>query len=130
MTDCPRCPELRVLVCGGRKYNDSAMFSRVMGALFLDDGSVLARRGLTIIHGAQTGADTLAHQWAVANCARPAPYKAEWTKYGNPAGPIRNQRMIDEGRPDLVIAFPGWVGTNDTVTRARAAGIPVLRVEP
>ena len=36
--------------------------------------------------------------------------------------------MIDRGKPDLVIAFPGGRGTEDMVTRAERAGIPVRRV--
>ena len=44
---------------------------------------------------------------------------------GRSAGPIRNQAMLDEGRPDLVVAFPGHHGTADIVRRARAAGIKV-----
>ena len=44
------------------------------------------------------------------------------------AGPIRNQRMLDEG-PDAVIAFHTNLaeshGTLDMVTRARKAGVPV-----
>jgi hypothetical protein len=33
--------------------------------------------------------------------------------------------MLDEGRPDLVLAFPGGRGTADLIARAREAGIPV-----
>jgi hypothetical protein len=47
---------------------------------------------------------------------------------GKAAGPIRNQRMIDEGKPDLVIAFPGGRGTADMVSRAKKAGIPVQEI--
>jgi hypothetical protein len=36
--------------------------------------------------------------------------------------------MIDEGKPELVIAFPGGSGTADMVRRARAANIPVIEV--
>jgi hypothetical protein len=48
---------------------------------------------------------------------------ADWEKLGRSAGPIRNQAMLDEGRPDLVVAFPGHHGTADMVRRARAAGV-------
>jgi len=36
--------------------------------------------------------------------------------------------MIDEGKPDLVLAFPGGRGTDDMVRRAEKAGIEVRRV--
>lgn len=36
--------------------------------------------------------------------------------------------MIDEGKPDLVVAFPGGRGTADMVNKALAAGIKVIRI--
>lgn len=48
--------------------------------------------------------------------------------YNAKAGPDRNQRMIDEGRPDLVVAFPGGRGTADMIRRATEAGIEVFRI--
>ena len=50
---------------------------------------------------------------------------SNWEKLQPVSGPIRNQAMLDEGRPDLVVAFPGHHGTADIVRRARAAGIKV-----
>ena len=37
-----------------------------------------------------------------------------------------NQQMLDIGKPDLVLAFPGGSGTADMVAKARAAGVGVL----
>jgi hypothetical protein len=34
--------------------------------------------------------------------------------------------MLDEGKPDLVVAFPGGRGTADMVSVARAKGIEVI----
>ena len=56
-------------------------------------------------------------------------YPADWTRYGKPAGPIRNRQMLNEGKPDMVIAFHDdlsvSVGTKDMVDIANAAGLPV-----
>ncbi len=56
-------------------------------------------------------------------------FPAAWDKYGKAAGPIRNQQMIDEGRPDFVIAFHSNVGqsrgTMDMLCRANKAGLVV-----
>ena len=41
-------------------------------------------------------------------------------------GSARNQYMIATGAPDLVVAFPGGLGTADMVERAKAAGIEVI----
>jgi predicted Rossmann-fold nucleotide-binding protein len=33
--------------------------------------------------------------------------------------------MLSEGKPDLVIAFPGGRGTADMIRQAKEAGVPV-----
>lgn len=112
---------MRVLVCGGRDYDNELAMDNALDALFLP-------RGSTIIHGGASGADTLAHSWAGINGCLVEIYWAQWNVHGKAAGPIRNQRMIDEGRPDLVVAFPGGRGTTDMVRRARVAGIEVREI--
>lgn len=72
--------------------------------------------------------DALAHDWAVVNWTQFEEYKADWDTYGLAAGPLRNQRMLDEGKPDVVLAFPGGKGTADMVARARKAGVRVVEV--
>jgi hypothetical protein len=117
---------LRVLVTGGRNYKDAATVYRV-----LDEVAAASEFGITeLIHGAcpYGGADILAENWAksreVDYCGRPAKFKSR----GGRAGPERNQRMLNEFAPDLVVAFPGGRGTADTVSRAEAAGIPVRHI--
>jgi hypothetical protein len=112
---------MRVLVCGGRDYEDRAALFAVMDGLREEISAVIT--------GGAGGADRLAHIWACRNDAKPEKYMAEWDRYGRAAGPIRNQRMIDEGKPDLVVAFPGGRGTSDMVRRATAAGIPVRAID-
>jgi hypothetical protein len=112
----------RVLVCGGRDYADR---DRVFSIL---DVAHAANPIIELIHGAATGADTLADEWArgkVAIRAFPAPWEL-----GRRAGAIRNQKMLNDGKPHLVIAFPGGAGTADMVRRAKKAGVPVVRVRP
>ena len=41
------------------------------------------------------------------------------------AGPKRNQQMLDEAKPDMVVAFPGGKGTAHMRQIAKAAGVPV-----
>ena len=57
-------------------------------------------------------------------------FKAEWDKHGKGAGHIHNQQMIDEGKPDIVLAFPGNRGTADMIKRSKKAGLPVTVVGP
>ena len=116
---------MRVLVCGGRNFDDRSAMARVLRrfkpAIPTDDD--LAEH--VIITGGASGADELAAQYAEVFGIRLRVYPADWKTHGRAAGPIRNQKMLDEGKPDLVIAFPGGRGTADMVRRAKAAGIPV-----
>ena len=54
--------------------------------------------------------------------------KADWSKYGRAAGPLRNTKML-KMKPNLVIAFSSkdelTPGTRDTVTKAKKLGIKV-----
>jgi hypothetical protein len=110
---------MKVLVCGGRDFADFAMLSEEMTGLLVE------RDVDAIIHGGARGADSMAGEFANAIGIEEIVFPDDWKKYGRRAGPIRNQQMLDEGKPDLVGAFPGGRGTADMVERARAAGIEV-----
>lgn len=113
----------RVLVCGGRRYNNRDKFMGVMRDLDADEGPFNH-----LINGGAGGADYLARQWADIHCVPISHYPANWKQFGRAAGPIRNQQMLDEGRPDLVIAFSGGPGTADMVARAKSAGVRIIQV--
>ena len=113
---------IRMLVCGGRDFADPKSLW-----LALD---ILARTWgpeLTIIEGDARGADQMAGNWAKARGHTLLKYPANWRGFGQAAGPLRNQQMLDEGKPDIVVAFPGSSGTRDMVRRAKAAAIPVIQ---
>jgi hypothetical protein len=69
----------------------------------------------------------LAGKWAESQGVTVEAYPADWKKHGRAAGPIRNQRMLDEN-PDILVAFPGGKGTADMVARARKASLTVIVV--
>lgn len=112
---------MRLLVCGGRDFVDREWMFSVLDKL----------APTVVIHGAAPGADTLADEWAKARGVPREPYPAEWWKYKNrkAAGPIRNSRMLREGKPDAVLAFPGNDGTADMTRKAKRAGVPVIEAE-
>jgi hypothetical protein len=112
---------LRVLVCGGRNYFDTLTVFKNLD--FLRQSR---KEGLHIISGMARGADTLAVEWANSRGATLSCFPADWEKHGKAAGFIRNQQMLDEGQPDLVVAFKGGSGTADMVRRAKAANIKVV----
>lgn len=124
---------MKVLVCGSRDYVDGIGLWNYLS----QTAKHLAEKGTPIteiIQGGARGADTLACQWAHLAGVNEREFRAEWGKYGKAAGPIRNKQMLDEGKPDLVIAFPingdlnATRGTKNMVEQARAAGIATIVV--
>ena len=116
---------MRVLVCGGRDYRRRQDVDGFLGCAL--EGCRFGGGRLTVIEGGAPGADRFAREWAEANGVDVETFEADWSR-GKRAGPERNARMLAEGKPDLVIAFPGGRGTADMVRRARAAGVEVVEV--
>lgn len=112
---------MRALVCGGRDYTDREMIWYHLD--FFGPPEITE-----VISGMARGADTIAAEWALRFKFPLHKFYADWERDGKAAGPIRNQRMLDEGKPDLVIAFPGGRGTADMVRRAEKAGVPVHKI--
>ena len=112
----------RVIVCGSRNFSDHTLLVKAFDEITGADLTVPI-----IITGAAPGADALAEfeahrrDWWVWACP------ADWNQWGKVAGPKRNQRMLEQTNPDLVIAFPleGSKGTWDLVNRANFLSIPV-----
>src|SRR5437763_5710065 len=106
---------MRVLVCGGREFDDVGLMISILDRLHTEKFFTV------LIHGNARGADSMADSWAWRRGVRPEPYKVtqgEWDELGMKAGPLRNQRMLDECKRHLVVAFPGGGGTKDMVKRA------------
>ncbi len=112
---------LRVLVCGGRDIRDAELVENTLDRL-------LAARGPfeRLIHGGARGVDRIAGAWARTNGVLEWDFLPEWHRAGTRDGSVRNQRMIAEAQPDLVIAFPGGHGTADMVERAKGSGVEVI----
>lgn len=126
---------MKLLVCGGRNYEDYETAKGVLDILHRDNPIT------TIIHGEADGADSLADRWARENRISRHTFPAQWENFSEPckvkhrwdgkkynaiAGFIRNQRMLEEGRPDCALALPGGSGTRDMVDRLIKANLEVL----
>jgi hypothetical protein len=110
---------VKVLVCGGRDYDDRDLVFIVLDRIHKETPIEF------VIQGEASGADALAREWAIDRKVALIGCHADWAKHGRAAGPIRNQDMIDRWEPSMVLAFPGGRGTADMVRRARKAGVPV-----
>ena len=136
---------MRILVCGGRDYgaptDDPELkelrkkqyhhVQTVLDQLLYDpnDEYHMPYKDACIIHGAAKGADTAAWDYTAVHWTDCIPFPADWDRYGKDAGPIRNKQMLDKGKPNLVVAFPGGKGTANMIKQAKEAGIPVLEIE-
>jgi hypothetical protein len=112
----------KVLVCGGRDFNDVARLRECLDAFHVHLGPITV-----LIHGAAKGADSLAGDWARSKSIEERAYPADWKKHGRKAGPLRNQQMLDAEKPDLVMAFPGGRGTAHMVRIAQEQGFRVIQ---
>ena len=111
---------MRLLACGGRDFQDERQLRAWMNEAVDGHDKVVE------IHGDARGADRLAGEIAARVGVPIVTFPADWTRHGAAAGPIRNQTMLDSGKPDLVLAAPGGTGTADMVRRAVRSGVPVI----
>lgn len=109
----------RILITGSRHWTDEEPIAALIDSLPFD---------AIVIHGNAPGADTIADRLAFARGLHVKAWAASWHRFGRQAGPLRNQCMIDEGKPTEAHAYitPDSVGTWDCVRRCRAAGVPVF----
>jgi hypothetical protein len=115
---------VRVLVCGDREWPESDrdyMYEQL-------DQFHAEHHIDIIIEGEQRGADIMSREWAKSRGIPHDPYPAAWRQYHKGAGPIRNRKMMREGKPDYVLAFhrnPSVSkGTKDMVSVAQENGVP------
>ena len=114
---------IKIAVTGGRNYKNENRVYTVLSNAF----SVYGDRMYLIIGDCRTGLDAIAKEWAQNLGVEHKIYVAEWSKYGNIAGPIRNEEMIKAG-PKFLIAFPGGAGTYNCISIAEHNNIPVIKV--
>lgn len=109
---------MRVLVCGGREFSNTKLAYSVLDNLHKQQPVGV------LIEGDARGADRIAGYWARRNRVDNLKFHANWEKHGKKAGYLRNKQMLEEGGPDLVIAFPGGKGTAMMIELAQKAGVP------
>lgn len=118
---------MKIAVTGGRDFEDKTTVWGVLDAIHTQRGIEL------LIHGAchLGGADILAEDWAKA---REVPYMGIPAKFktgskGKAEGQLRNQRMLDSTKPDVLIAFPGGAGTAGCAEYATRTRLKVVYIE-
>ena len=111
---------MKTLVYGGRNYRDQEFLERQLDSL-----------GITaVVHGDAKGADRMAGEWAKKRQVPCTAYPANWSRDGRQAGYLRNARMLEQSRPDLLVGFPGGPGTRHMTNLAKSKGYRILLADP
>lgn len=122
---------MRILVCGGRDFSATNAFNWLQSNL-KDEVSHATGCAIwslsAIIHGGARGADEGAAAFGASENVKVLRFDADWKRFGRSAGHIRNMKMLREGKPDVVLAFPGGRGTANMIMQATDAGVKVIRV--
>jgi hypothetical protein len=118
--------EFKVVIAGGRDFNDFPRLCNVMDKLLIN---VIKVNKIIIISGGARGADTLGERYARLRSFGLIKVKADWNKYNKSAGFIRNKEMLNIA--DGVVCF--WdeksKGTGHMVTLTDSSLTP-LKVIP
>ena len=108
----------RVVVAGSRNFNDYNLLSSEL------DKFLAGKKNVTIVSGTARGADRMGEQYAAEHGYKIDQFPAEWSKYHQGAGPIRNLEMVKTA--DAVVAF--WdnqsTGTKNIIDCAKQENIP------
>ena len=111
----------RVIVAGGREFNDYELLKRKLDGALVNKVS----EGITIVSGAARGADKLGEQYAKERGYTIDSHPDDWDQYGKSAGYIRNKEMAQNA--DALLAF--WDGksrgTKHMIDLAEKQGIKV-----
>lgn len=112
---------MRLLIFGGRDFKPSTSSDFWLEDTFADwdDGEI------TVISGGARGADQYGEAWAEMRKHDLVVYHANWIRDGKKAGILRNIRMLEEGKPDYAVQFPGGRGTAHMRSILDKAGIKV-----
>lgn len=131
---------MRLLVCGSRDFENEVLVLQILHDMYYESGLASSTREFTLIEGGATGADAHAAKFVEQFLKKQnefvfhEQYPADWDTHGKAAGPIRNKQMLEEGKPDQVLAFINKPlvesrGTKNMVELAEKAGLPVIIVE-
>lgn len=113
---------MRLMLVGGRHFSDDRL---VVAALH----AVHRNRPISVlIHGGSAGVGVPAETWAGRNGVNIVRYPPP--RAGSRADNVRRDLfMLEDGRPDALLAFPGGRRTHKLCAFANGSGIEVMDVE-
>lgn len=109
---------VKIIVCGGLKYNDGAFIYELLD--YIHRTRVIAE----IIRSNDSGTDQVSAAWAKSRAVPSTVIETQRAALGEEAENTRNKLML-ELRPDGLVAFPGDHDTYSLRTAASVAKVPI-----
>lgn len=113
---------MRVLICSGRFYADTHTITHVLD-LYAGTQTINV-----LIHGGHQALGGAIENWARGIDVHVIRYPANWALHGKYAETRRNLFMLEDSRPDVLLAFPGREDTAECIKMAKHRGIRVIDV--
>jgi hypothetical protein len=112
---------MRLLVCGGRHFDDAALVEIVMSGIH-------AKTPISVmIHGGLPGIGFPAEAWARRNNVHVIRYPANFS-LGKAGDSTRDLFMLEDSRPETLLVFPGGRRTSELLREAGWKNIRVMDV--
>ncbi len=111
---------MKVIIAGDREFTDYFKLCNWMTAI--------SRMWLIseVVSGEARGADTMGERWAEEYDIPVKAFPADWERYGNTAGPLRNAQMGDYGNALVAFVAPDSKGTVNMMKIMRDFGKPSI----
>lgn len=97
--------EFRVIVAGGRDFNDYTLMEKKLDFILSEKSKTHA---VVVVSGTAYGADKLGECYAEKKGYKVDKFPAEWDKFGRSAGPMRNKQMGEYSNTAVIF----WDGTS------------------
>ena len=114
---------MKLIIAGSRKFNrqlDARHTQRYIYQTINVEAQRFDQFPSHVISGGAHGIDTQGELWAKDKGVKIIRVLPEWDRYGKAAGPLRNQKMIEQGDALLALWDGESRGTFDIIKRALA----------
>ena len=112
---------MQLIIAGARTFTD---YPRLCQVLAPD-----RHRITQVLTGGARGAEQLGYRWAWKHTVRHQLFRAEWERFGKPAGVRRNHHMAQAGDVLVVCGDDPSPGTAHMIACMRALGKPVVVIQ-
>lgn len=116
---------MKLIIAGCRDCYIPTILSKAVSGAFSDPDFGLISEITEIVTGGASGVDAMGKRWALGLEVPHTEFKADWTAYGNAAGPIRNRQMADYADALIAIWDGKSRGTKNMIEEATKRGLRV-----